>query len=144
NQAVGTNASLATRMAGLAYPGYIATGSAGFMVDQQPAGSLFVETTQGPITVSAPVALPTGDGLMLNSATSLAVNAAITVTGAGAVVLDTAYDTTTVSGAALLELSFGPGASLSYSGATAGQSLAINGQAFTLVYSMTDLAGLSG
>ncbi len=59
-------------------------------------------------------------------------------------VFGAAYDVTTVPGAGLLELSFAPGVSLSYSGTTTGQSLTINGQAYALIYSMTDLAGMSG
>jgi filamentous hemagglutinin family protein len=74
--------------------------------------------------------------LNLNAGGSIAVNAPITVTGAGAVNLNAAYET--VDSDSILELSFGAGGSINYGATNTGGSLKINGQAYTLLYKLSD------
>ena len=141
-----SNASFVT---GLTNFGYVGTG-ASFTLDQSlsPANGLFVETRNGNLTVANPITLAGTNGLTLYSSNALTIDAPINVTGAGAVALAAAYDTTTVPGTPLLELSFGLGpnsfaGSLNYAKGSgegiSGQSLAINGTSYTLLYSMSDV-----
>jgi hypothetical protein len=98
-----------------------------------------------PLTVAAPLSIGSGGSLTLSSGGALVINAPVTVAGAGSVNLAAANDTTTVAGASLLELSFAQGASLQFTGTpNSGQALAINGQAYTLVYSMAQLDAIDG
>ena len=102
------------------------------------------------IAVNAPITIG-GGSLALNAANAIAVNAPVTVNGAGAVSLVAGYDTTTVPGVSLLELAFGNGASLTYANADGtpatsavpGQALTINGQAYTLLYTMVDMQAIN-
>jgi filamentous hemagglutinin family protein len=94
-------------------------------------------TDAGDITVAAPVSWSSGSTLTLDAFHSINVDAAITVAGAGGVIL------TTNDGGSGGALSF-PG-SLAFTGTpNTGQSLVINGQSYTLLYSMSDIASLNG
>jgi filamentous hemagglutinin family protein len=145
-----SNASFIT---GLTNFGYVGTG-ASFTLDQSlsPANGLFVETRNGDLTVADPITLAGTNGLTLYSSNALTIDAPINVTGAGAVALAAAYDTTTVPGTPLLELSFGLGpngfaGSLNYAKGSgegiSGQSLSINGTSYTLLYSMSDVDSIA-
>ncbi|MFK4874104.1 MBG domain-containing protein, partial [Novosphingobium sp. ZW T3_23] len=96
----------------------------------------------GKITVAAPINWATNAAVTLNAASAIAINKSIIASGAGQMALNTA--TSTVSGFSLLNLTFGNGAGISYTAApNSGQSLSINGDAYTLLHSMSDLAGLN-
>ena len=92
------------------------------------------------IAVSAPITLQGGNQLTFNSAGDIAINAPITVTGAGGVVLD--YNAATT-------LSFGLGSSgfagdVQFTGTpNSGQSLTINYAPYTLLYSMSDVQNIN-
>ena len=91
----------------------------------------------GDIIVAAPLSWSSGATLTLDAYHSLLVNAPITVTGAGKAVLQ--YNDAGTDGG----LQFA--ASLSFTGAEgAGQTLTVNGTPYTLLYSMTELAGING
>jgi filamentous hemagglutinin family protein len=123
-----------------------ATG-ASFKIDQGVTTSgIFSVTTQtgSPLTVAAPIEIDGSGSLGLLSGGALAINAPITVTGAGSVNLAAAKDTTTVAGMPLLELSFAQGTSLQFTGTpNSGQALTINGAAYTLIYTATDLGAVN-
>ncbi len=138
-QAVGANSDPTT---GLSNFGYIASGN--FTIDTQLTllNGLYVKSA-GNITLADAITLPGATGLTLNAAGSLAVNAPVSVTGAGRVELDAGYDTTTAPGTSLLELSFGSGASIDYGAANNGGTLSINGTSYTLLYSMSDVQGIN-
>ncbi|HEY1941165.1 MAG TPA: GLUG motif-containing protein [Roseiarcus sp.] len=139
--AAGSDANAQAALGGATGRGILATG-ASFTIDQPitTANTFLVQTSAGaPLTVAQPITISGFGGLGLLSGGSLAVDAPINVTGAGSVDLAGAYDTTTVRGTSLLELSFEQGASLSYTGApNTGQALKINGQAYTLLYNLAD------
>ena len=75
--------------------------------------------------------------LDLTAGGSVAVNAPISITNAGAVNLTAA--TQFVGGKSLVDLSFAPGASVNYGATDNGGALTINGAAYTLVYVLTNL-----
>ncbi len=139
--AAGSDANAQAALGGATGRGILATG-ASFTIDQPiaTANTFLVQTSpSAPLIVAQPITISGFGSLGLLSGGSLAVNAPINVTGAGSVDLAAAYDTTTVPGTSLLELSFAQGASLSYTGApNAGQALKINGQAYTLLYNLAD------
>ncbi|WP_175426438.1 MBG domain-containing protein [Azospirillum brasilense] len=151
--AAGNDAAAAAVIDAIAGRGFLATG-AGFTIDQavDTAGGFLVRTATGaPLTVSSPVTIQSGGNLGLLSGGALAINAPVTVQGAGAGAVALAYDTGSVT-----NLSFGNGAGLTYTDAagaaitsSAGGTLTVNGNAYTLLYSMADIdgidsAGLSG
>ena len=146
-QAVGSNTTAASLVAGLTNSGYIASGN--FTVDQALtlSNGLYVQAA-GNITVADALTLPGANGLTLAAGGALAINAPVSVTGAGAVTLAAGYDTTTVPGTSLLELSFGAGDDINYGSTNNGGSLSINGTAYTLLYTMGDVqnvnSGLNG
>ena len=112
--------------------GLIASG-ASFTVDEAPAASLFVKTTAGSITVdSAPFTLGGSDYLTLDSFKSIAIDALVTFSGAGAV------DLVTNDGGSGGDYSFD--GNLSFTSESSDPSLTINGARYTLVYSMSELA----
>jgi filamentous hemagglutinin family protein len=103
------------------------------------------------ITVNAPITFGgAGSGLTLNAGAALNIAAPIKVNGAGTVSL--AYNT-----AAPTNLSFGLTTAGAFAGgvtynaangsaatsAVSGQSLSVNGAAYTLVYNMTDIANIN-
>ena len=100
------------------------------------------DAADAPLTVAAPIEIDGSGVLGLYASGALAVDAPITVTGAGHVSL--AYDTSDPS-----NLSFGLTATgftnnLSFTGGlSAGPSLTINGDAYTLLYSMGAVQGIN-
>jgi filamentous hemagglutinin family protein len=87
----------------------------------------------GDIIVDSGVSWASNHTLTLTAFKAIAVNAPLTISGVGALVLNAAMDTTTASGASLLKLSFGSAGSVSYTGAEgSGQSLTINGTPYAL------------
>ena len=100
-------------------------------------------TQAGNITVASAFGWSSGSLLTLTAANAIAINAPITISGAGKLALNAA--TTTVGSTTQPLLSFGNGASVSYTGAEgAGQALTINGTAYTLVYTVAELSALTG
>jgi filamentous hemagglutinin family protein len=92
----------------------------------------------GDIVVDAPISWSSANGLTLDAYHSIAINSPIIATGAGKVTL------TTNDGGSGGDYGFAPGASLSFTGAPGGgQALTINGQAYTLVYSQSDLTNIN-
>ncbi|WP_137935230.1 MBG domain-containing protein [Mesorhizobium comanense] len=90
----------------------------------------------GDITVAAPISWSSGSTLTLDAYHSIAINAPVTIAGAGGLNLVTNH------GGSGGTLSFSGG--VQYTGAPgSGQSLAINGQSYTLLYSMSDLQGIN-
>ncbi len=140
------NAAAFAAVAGATGQGFVATG-ASFTIDQvvTTSSTFLVQTTtaNAPITVAAPITIGNTGSLGLLSGGALAINAPINVTGAGSVNLAAAYDTTTVPGASLLQLSFGNGASIDYGSTNNGGRLDINGAAYTLLYNMSDVQALN-
>jgi trimeric autotransporter adhesin len=139
------NPSVATFVSGLA--GYDVSSSAStFTLDLSTVGAVIADTT-GNVTVSAPQSWSNANTLTLDAAGTLTIDAPISVNGAGGVMLGAGYDTTTVPGNAVLELSFGSGDNIAYATGggegISGQSLTINGAAYTLVYSTTDLQNIN-
>jgi filamentous hemagglutinin family protein len=143
-QALGSNSN---PISGLSRYGYIATG-ASFTVDEPLtlANGLFLQTIAGdaPVTVANSLTITGASGLTLDAAGALSIDAPITVSGAGGVVLNTNQGGT--GGDYGFDLGpTGFGGSLSFTGTpNSGQSLTINGAPYTLLYSVTQLAGVSG
>ncbi len=144
NSLAGSDAAASAVIAATTGVGYLATG-ASFTVDQaiNDTGGLLIATSASGagITVSNPINVGNGASLGLLAAGALTINSTITVTGAGSVALG--YDRNTTSASAT-DLSFGlTGAgftgSLNYGTTDAGGTLTINGNAYTLVYSMAQL-----
>ena len=141
--AEGSDTTAATLVAGLTNQGYIATG-ASFTIGAVGASltlanGLYVETTAAgaPITVAAALALPGSEGLNLEADGALAIDAPITVSGAGVVSL--AYDPASPTNFSFGLTAAGFAGSLSFTGAPgSGQALSINGQAYTLLYALAD------
>lgn len=102
-----------------------------------PAGAGAATAGDGDITISAPITWATGAMLTLDAYRSIHVNAKVTIAGGGALSLLTGtggdYDFG-LTGA-------GFAGRIAYTGA--GGSLTINGTPYTLVHSMTELAGIS-
>lgn len=117
-------------------------GSANITVSTGAAGS--AGTQAGNITVAAPITWNAPTLLTLSAANAIAVNAPITVAGGGQLALSTAMTTTDVASAQPL-LSFGTGASVTFAANPnqSTQALTINGNAYTLIRSMADVAVLN-
>jgi filamentous hemagglutinin family protein len=143
--AAGSNSAALAAIAGTSNYLLTTTG-ASFTVDQAVSGRQFsVSTLSGaPLTVARTVNITNGGVLGLNSGGTLAINAPITVAGATNVSLAASFDTTTAPGTSILNLSFGPGASIDYGATNIGGTLSINGQSYNLLYSMSDLTGVNG
>jgi filamentous hemagglutinin family protein len=88
----------------------------------------------GDIIVNSDIAWSTSNTLTLDSYHSIQVNANITASGSGGVVL------TTNNGGAGGDYTFALGKSLSFTGS--GGSLTINGNSYTLLNNLTDLIGI--
>jgi filamentous hemagglutinin family protein len=149
--AEGSNTALQTLVDGLSNYGYIAKGS-NFTIDAplSPANGLYVETVanNAGITLNDPITLGGPNGLALDATGALTIDAQINVTGAGRVELNAGYDTATVPGTSLLELSFGLGGTgfagnISYGATDNGGSLTIDGTPYTLVYSMSQMQAIN-
>ena len=101
-------------------------------------------TGAGDIIVNSAISWSSGHTLTLEAANAIDINANINVNGGGKVILGAAYDTTTVAGTSLLQLSFGNGASISFAAGTgtgiAGQVLHINEVNYTLIYSLSQFS----
>ncbi len=96
----------------------------------------------GDINIGSALGWNTSATLTLDAYHSIIINAPITVQGSGGVVLQ--YNDAATDGA----LSFGLGAngyagSLNYGATNKGGSLTINGQAYTLLYSMSDVQNIN-
>jgi filamentous hemagglutinin family protein len=107
------------------------------------SASTFDVVSAGAITINVPLTVAGTGGLTLDAAGALNINRSISVNGAGNVALDAGFDTSTVFRVSLLELYFAPGSALSYGSANNGGSLWINGQAFTLLYSIDDVRNIA-
>jgi filamentous hemagglutinin family protein len=95
----------------------------------------------GDIIIAAPISWLSGNTLTLSAYNAITVNAPITVMGAGGLVFDAASNP--LAPAAPL-ISFGNGASAQFTGTpNSGQSLVINGQTYTLLYSMSQLQAIN-
>jgi filamentous hemagglutinin family protein len=120
----GTSVTLQTTASGASGPGNTASGA-------------------GDINVNAPISWSSGSTLTLDAYNSININAPITVAGPGKVAM------TTNDGGSSGDLGFGLGPS-GFAGSVAftgtpggGQGLTINGQSYTLVYSLADLAAIN-
>jgi len=107
------------------------------------SASTFNVVSAGAITVNVPLTVAGTGSLTLNAAGDLDINKSITVSGAGSVALDAGPDTTTAPGASFLEMMFAPGTSLSFGATNEGGSLSIEGQPYTLLYSMSDVQNIT-
>ena len=122
-----------------------ALGNNGFSVDMPVTanGGYAVVDQSGGINVAAPITLNNTGKLTLNANGPVSIDAAITVTGAGRVQIftDVGYGQGGDYNFALGPNGFA--GSLSFTGTpNSGQSLSINGQAYTLLYSLADIAAL--
>ena len=91
------------------------------------------------ITINAPITWSTRNALTLDAANAITVNATIDVAGPGTVNIRAATDPN-YGGA---QLAFGSGGSVQFTGTPdSGQALSINGQSYTLLYSMNDLQNI--
>ena len=114
-----TNVTLQTTVSGSSGPGTSVAGS-------------------GDIIVNSGISWASANTLTLDAYHSVAINAGITVSGTGHLVL------LTNDGGSGGGLTFGPGGSASFTGTpNTGQSLTINGNAYTLRYSMTDVQNIN-
>ncbi len=97
----------------------------------------------GDIIVASPLAWNTSATLTLNSYHSIDIDAPITVSGAGGVTLNTNQGSS--GGVLSFDLgSNGFGGNIAFTGTpNSGQSITINGAAFTLLYSMSDVQNIN-
>ncbi len=141
--AAGSDTAAATAINATSGQGIIS--SVDFTIDQtlDVTGTLLIATAAGKaLTIAEDVDIETGASLTLSSGGLLSIDAPVTVRGAGAVAL--AYDTSDAA-----NLTFASGGSLTYANAdgstttsSQGGTLSINGDAYTLLYSMAELASL--
>jgi filamentous hemagglutinin family protein len=89
----------------------------------------------GNITVAAPLTWSTPTILGLNAAGGIAINAPISITGAGGLALNA----TAQAGITTTGLTFGNGGSVDYGAIDHGGTFSLNGNSYTLVYSMAQL-----
>jgi filamentous hemagglutinin family protein len=113
----GTSVTLQTTASGAAGPGVTSSGA-------------------GDIIVATALSWSTNATLTLNAYHAIAIDAPISVTGAGGVVLDAANET--IAGASVLGLSFANSASINYGATNNGGTLSINGQRYTLLYLLSE------
>lgn len=128
-----------------------ALAGANVTVSTSGSGSGDLGTEAGGITVATPLSWSAPNTLTLDAYHSIAINAGIGITGGGGLTLTTNNGG---SGGTLTfgsggTLTFGNGASASFAAGQSGQSLTINGNAYTLLRSMADIdaidtTGLSG
>lgn len=117
-----TNVTLATTASGAFGPGV-----------QSPG--------EGDITIAAPISWSSPQSFALKAYHAIAIDAPITIGGAGKLQLTAATDPASF-GEPLL--SIGTGASVQFSGEPgSGQALSINGQAYSLLYSIFDLQAIN-
>nr|WP_170131910.1 YDG domain-containing protein [Zavarzinia compransoris] len=121
----------------------IATG-ASFTLDQNLSltGGLTVKTASGSAaTIAGTVDIENGASLKLLSGGSLTITGAIKVKGTGSLALGHATGVNNLRLAAPISFTAADGSAIS---ASAGASLAINGSAYTLVFSMAELDAIDG
>src|SRR5215467_8809174 len=95
----------------------------------------------GDINVNAPISWSSGNTLALNANHAIHVNAPITIAGPGGLSLSAAIDPVLTS---VPMLFFSLGNSVQFTGRpNIGQSLTINGQTYTLLYSMIDVQNIN-
>lgn len=127
-----------------ALPTTITATGASFTMDQPltVSGSLAVRTTatDAGLVVGAPITLAGASTLTLTAAGALMIDAPISVTGAGSVVLAAAAQ----NGITTSGLIFGNGASIDYGATDDGGAFSLNGDNYTLVYSMAQLDAIDG
>ncbi|MGG6899001.1 MBG domain-containing protein, partial [Rhizobium sp. BR 315] len=123
---------------------------ASFTIDQAvTVGGMTVTTASGsPLTVASPLTLTGGSSLRLLSGGALTINAPITVKGAGSVAL--AYDGSSASNLSFGLTGSGFVGSITYLNADGtlatsnqGGLLSVNGAAYSLLYSMADVANIT-
>ena len=133
--------------------GLIASG-ASFAVDSPVtvpgAATFLVQTTaaNAPITVAEPITVGTGGSLGLAAAGTLTIAAPVAVNGAGAV--NIAYNTSSptnlsfgLTGSGFVgNVTFNNADGSAATTAVPGQALTLNGQSYTLLYSMSDVSGI--
>jgi len=108
------------------------------------SGSGTKSSGAGDIIVNSALNWSSSSKLKLDAFNSIAINANININGAGGLVLVTNNNVGKTS-SGLGVLSFGNGASASFNAPKgSGQSLTINGSAYTLIHSMADLDGIDG
>ena len=114
-----------------------ALGSANVTITTGSSGS-----QAGNITVADNVAWSAATTLTLNAANAININAPININGSGGLSLTA----TNQPGISTTGVTFGNGASVIYAGAGSigGQTLAINGNSYTLVYTMAQLDAIDG
>jgi filamentous hemagglutinin family protein len=115
----------------------LAAAGASFTIDQPVAtGSTFlVQTTaaNAPITVARPITITGTGSLGLLASGALTVDQTVSVQGAGSINLAASPQ----PGIATTGLTFGTGASIDYGLTNQGGMFTLNGQPYTLLYSMT-------
>ncbi len=138
---LGPNASITAGFTGSATPGAITTNSATANVQVWDTSATFKPTAQtvaGDILIGAPVAISDPTDFAVNAYHSLTVTAPITDSGAGEVDLNTAQ------GGGGGDYAFVNGGALTFTAApNSGQSLFINSNQYTLVYSQLDLLNIN-
>ena len=98
---------------------------------------------QGDITVASGLTWSSGATLELSAYNNINIDAAILITGAGGLVLATNNQMGGANTAGSLNFLMGLG-SVQFTGTPkSGQSLAINGNSYTLLYSMSDVQGIN-
>ena len=114
-----------------------ALGSANVTITTGSSGS-----QSGNITVADNVAWSAATTLTLNAANAININAPININGSGGLSLTA----TNQPGISTTGVTFGNGASVIYAGAGSigGQTLSINGNSYTLVYTMAQLDAIDG
>ncbi len=123
----------------------VITAAHGFSQDVTPwgTGALSLKTLGGDLTIAAPLTFGGANGVSLDAYGSVFIDAPVTISGTGAAVI------TTNDGGTGGDYGFGLGSSgftgfLSFTGApNSGQSLTINGNPYTLIYTASDLVGLN-
>jgi len=138
----GSIAAAATVIGDTTALGLVASG-ASFTVNVAPTTTLLIKTTAGSITVATSFTLAGSDYLTLDSYRSIAIDAPITVSGAGAVNLVT-NDGGTGGDYGFGFTGSGFSGSLSFASEGSDPTLTIDGAHYTLVYSMSQLSGISG
>jgi filamentous hemagglutinin family protein len=130
------NSALTSAMTGITNPDYKITTSGAFTLDTALTGGGAVSIkTGGDLTIDNAITVSGSKALTLDSHDNLYVNANLTASGSNAATL-------AVGNGGSGDYYFALGDSLSFTGS--GGSLSINGDNYTLLYSLGDLAGIDG
>ncbi len=136
-QAIGSDTALMSFVGGLGGLALATSGNFTFDKSVSLPGNFGVITPSGTqITVAVPLTVTGLNTLALDSGGTTVINAPITVAGAGNVTLD--YDA-----ASPQNLTFAQGADINYGATNNGGTLAVNGQPYTLLYTASDVRGMS-